>query len=132
MKKYVAIVFLAICTLLTACGKKSPVTISVIEDTWADGGSSTSTTDTYNVTKGDHVDFDGKFNTPNGKFGFDLIQVSEDAITIRTSEAMSLRTEEGGVDLSSDETEFVIEKGEEIILNTLTMDAGAAYTIAYK
>lgn len=75
--------------LLTACGKTTPVTISVTEDTWADGGSATSTTDNFDVDKGDRVNFDGKFNTQNGKFGFDLIKVSEESITIRTNEAMS-------------------------------------------
>lgn len=132
MKKYYVITLLVLCMLLTACGKTLPVTISVTEEVWSDGGASTATTDTFEVTKGDRVDFDGKFNTPNGNFGFELIKVSEESITIRTDEAMSLKTEEGGINLNSEETEFTMEKGEEIILNTLTMDAGAAYTIRYE
>lgn len=132
MKKYCMLILLVLCISLTSCGKTIPVTISVTEETWADGGSVTSTTDTFEVTKGDDVDFDGKFNTPNGNFCFELIKVSEESVTIRTSEAMSLRTEEGGVNLNSEETDFIIEKGEEIILDTLTMDAGAAYAIEYK
>lgn len=132
IKKYFVLILLSVCMCLTACSSNLQVTISVTEDTWADGGSSTTTSDTFNVTKGERVDFDGKFNTPNGNFGFELIKVSEGSITIRTDEPMSLLTEEGGVNLNSEETEFTIEKGEEIILNTLTMDEGAAYTIEYK
>ena len=132
MKKYYVITLLVLCMLLTACGKTLPVTISVTEDVWADGGSSTSTTDTFGVAKGDRVNFDGKFNTPNGNFSFELIKVSEESITIRTDEPMSLRTEEGGINLNSEETEFTIEKGDAIRLDTLTMDAGAGYTIEYK
>ena len=132
MKKHGVMIVFVLCTVLTACGRTIPVTISVTEDTWADGGASTSITDTFEVEKGERVDFDDKFNTPNGNFGFELIKVSEESITIRTNEAMSLRTEEGGINLNSEENEFTIEKGEEIILNTLTMDAGAAYTIEYK
>lgn len=52
------------------------------------------------------VDFDGEFDTPNGSFSFKLIKVSEESIIIRTDEP--------------------------IRLDTLTMDAGAGYTIEYK
>lgn len=131
MKKYFALTLL-LCIILTACGKTTPVTISVTEKTWSDGGSSTSTTDTFDVTKGDRVDFDGEFDIPNGSFSFKLIKVSEESITIRTDEPMSLRTEGGGINLNSEETEFTIEQGESIRLDTLTMDAGAGYTIEYK
>ena len=132
MRQYCIIILLMLCTFLTACGNNIQVTLSVTEDTWADGGSATTTTDTFDVTKGDRVDFDGNFNTPNGNFGFELIKVSEGSITIRTDEPMSLRTEGGGINLNSEETEFTIEKGGVIRLDTLTMDAGAGYTIEYK
>lgn len=52
MKKYYVITLLMLCMLLTACGKNIQVTISVTEDTWADGGSSTSTTDTLTMDAG--------------------------------------------------------------------------------
>ncbi len=57
---------------------------------------------------------------------------TDDTVEVRTSEAMSPRGERGGIDLSSDQTEFTIHRGEPLAITTPTTDAGTTLTFTYR
>lgn len=55
--------------------------------------------------------------------------VEDDEVEIRTSDAMSPVKEGGGIDLTTDEMEFTVERGSALELATPTMDAGTTYDL---
>ncbi len=56
-----------------------------------------------------------------------IVKVNKDSITIKTSIPMS--GNEGGINLRTKKTEFIIEKGKTLHLVTPTMDAGSIFDI---
>lgn len=62
---------------------------------------------------------------------FSVISVSDTEIHIRSDIPLSQSGESGGINLSSEQCDFIIPYGESITLNTLTMDTGMIYTFSY-
>lgn len=59
--------------------------------------------------------------------------MTEESIVISTRSPMSVsEVDEHGIDLSTDETEFEVEKGEKIKLMTPSTDMGSIFIIEYK
>ena len=62
---------------------------------------------------------------------FTVLSVSDTEIRIQSNIALSKVSSAGGIDLHSEERDFVIPYGETIKLATLTMDAGWIYELTY-
>lgn len=76
----------------------------------------------FNVKLNDRIKVNGGLGD---EITFKVIKVSNNSITVKTSENMSqMKT-----DLLSNNDEFVIKKNEETVLNRLIMGGGVSYTI---
>lgn len=63
----------------------------------------------------------------------EVIEENKKSVVIKTNQAMSIQKEsQSGINLKSNDTDFILKKGNSIKLSTLTMDAGAVYKIEYK
>jgi len=83
------------------------------------------------IVKTGHLNEEGKLVEEDKEdFSFKVVEINEYSIVIETNTPMSC--EDKGVNLGSDETKFVIKKGNSVKLVTPTFDCGYIYTIEIK
>mgnify|MGYP000774632305 CR=1 FL=1 len=63
---------------------------------------------------------------------FEIIKVSEKSITVKSNQPLSILKENKKINLDSNETEFVINRGEKIQLHTPTFDGGGCWEIEFE
>lgn len=88
-------------------------------------------TEEYTVEEGDTINLD-KYSMSDD-FNFKIVSIKDKSIIIETNQSMSgSEVDYPYIDLSSDETFFVVLKGEKIKLVTPSTDCGDIYIIEYK
>ncbi len=96
---------------------------------WNETGTYEDNVRTFQGTQDDMIDLEGFY----GKITFKIIDVKKDSITLETNQAMSLRSGENGrIDLTTQDTKFIVQKNHFIILDTPTTDSGFSYKIEFK
>ena len=123
-------VLLAATVLLPAgCGlaerEQPPVPMTITANDWNGWDpdhESTETTTEVEAVEGQTVRVDDGLEIT-------FTDVGDDEVEIRTSDAMSPVKEGGGIDLTTDEMEFTVERGSALELATPTMDAGTTYEL---
>lgn len=114
--------------LLCFCNQEeSSYHLIMTECTWGEYGVSDNIVREFEVKKDDIIYSNNK---GYGDLTFEIISVSSQSITIKTNKPMSSRkSENDGIDLRSEETKFILKKGNTIFLTTPTMDGGANYKL---
>lgn len=110
------------------------VTMVVTSDAWSGWSEDyevETVTEEFTVKSGDKVKVDDLISDED--FIIKVLEVTEESIVISTRNPMSVsEVDEHGIDLSTDETEFEVEKGEKIKLTTPSTDMGSIFIIEYK
>lgn len=122
--------------LAAGCGRidKAPpaptVTLSVVDADWTGWSSDQPEADhgTEQVTEGSEFTRDSMV----GELTFTVEAVDEDELTLRTSAPMSPRSEDGGIDLTTDQRTFSVAAGKTLEITTPTMDGGTTFEITYE
>jgi hypothetical protein len=68
-------------------------------------------------------------DTIQGEVEITVVSVTDDEVTLETSEEMAPTSGDGGWDFNDTETAFTLERGDELEIVTPTMDAGTVVTI---
>ncbi|MBE5945729.1 MAG: hypothetical protein E7259_02160 [Lachnospiraceae bacterium] len=98
---------------------------------WSEDYEVETVTEEFTVKSGDKVKVDDLISDED--FIIKVLEVTEESIVISTRNPMSVsEVDEHGIDLSTDETEFEVEKGEKIKLTTPSTDMGSIFIIEYK
>ena len=120
---------LALALPLGGCGvldrDQAPVPMTITANDWNGWDpdhESTETTTEVEAVEGQTVRVDDGLEIT-------VTDVGDDEVEIRTSDAMSPVKEGGGIDLTTDEMEFTVERGSALELATPTMDAGTTYEL---
>lgn len=115
---------------LSQKGGNDKVNITITETTWNQNSNSNENTKKFEAKKNDIIKINSSWNQ---EITFEIIDIKNKSITIKTSQVMSLRYDENsGINLKSKETKFIINKNNQVILDTPTMDVGASYKIEIK
>src|SRR5699024_4343645 len=123
----------AACSLLvlTGCGlvvgEPDPVPLTIVSSDWsgwAEGQGSSEGSRDVEATEGESIDLADDLEVT-------FTEVEEDSVRIRTSQHMSPTSEDGGIDLSSTQTDFTVERGETLEIVTPTMDSGTTYEFSF-
>ena len=130
MHRLLTVLLLAAAVLLPAgCGlaerEQAPVPMTITANDWNGWDpdhESTETTTEVEAVEGQTVRVDDGLEIT-------FTDVGDDEVEIRTSDAMSPVKEGGGIDLTTDEMEFTVERGSALELATPTMDAGTTYEL---
>lgn len=120
---------LALALPLGGCGgldrDQEPVPLTITASDWngwdPDHQSTDETTDVEAI--------EGRTARVDDDLEITFTDVDDDEVEIRTSDAMSPVKEGGGIDLTTDEMEFTVERGSALELATPTMDAGTTYEL---
>ncbi len=102
----------------------------VTEVLWNEYSISEGKTVEIDLTKGNEIKINNDWNEV---LTIEVIEENKKSVVIKTNQAMSIQKEsQSGINLKSNDTDFILKKGNSIKLSTLTMDAGAVYKIEYK
>lgn len=130
------LLLLPVTVMVAGCGRvdvapPSPtVTLTVISAPWTGWSKEQPEPEPSeeSVTKGSTFTRDSQ----GDEITFTVKAVDDDEVTLSTSEPMSPRSEDGGIDLSTDQTKFSVVKGETLKITTPTMDSGTTFEITYE
>ena len=112
--------------VLSGCGlvadEPDPVPLTIVWSDWSGWSEAQGSENSRDMqaTKGKSVRLDDELEVT-------FTDIAEDSVEIRTSDHMSPKSEGGGIDLNSTQTEFTVERGETLEIVTPTMDAGTTY-----
>lgn len=101
----------------------------ITEKTWGEKATATDYTKEYEIKINNKIKIN---NIWNSEITIEILSITNDTVTIKTSEPMNLTNENNTINLNSRKTKFEIKKNSTITLSTLTMDAGASYEIEFK
>ena len=131
MKKIIsiAVVILTAC-IIAACGRSNlTADICIAETSWYEFGKKELGVTEYTAKENDKYTYE--YSTSG--VTFTVKDIEDDYILIKSSIPMSGSTDpKDGVDLHSDQQEYMIKKGETWYLHTLSQDAGKVFDITVK
>ncbi len=123
------------CLLLTACGEGSdddgaqagPVTIDVVRQGWTGWSREQPKPITRQVTVSEGESF--RVDDLGGEIVFTVKHIDDGRVELESSESLSPREGDAGVDLRSDQDEFELTADGPLTVTTPTMDAGVTFTL---
>lgn len=109
--------------LLTGCGnKKSDYKLQIKESSWSGWSEDYKPEEKTNEYE---IELGKEYVIGGGTLTFKIEKINKNSIEIVTTNPFS--SGEGGIDLSTKETKFIVSKDEELKLTTPSMDEGEIY-----